>query len=93
MPNTRRTYGRRTTEARRYTLDRDRGICAICGHPGADTLGHRLPVATHPELEHDPANWQAEHGARRTLELDGYDCQGNYAKQATTTTPAPSRDW
>lgn len=88
-----RTFGRRTQAAARYTITRDHGICQICGHPGADSWGHKLPVKTHPELEWNPSNWQAEHLTPRTLDVDGYDCPGNVAKGATTTTPTPTREW
>lgn len=88
-----RTFGRRTQAARRYVIQRDAGICGICGHPGADTWGHKLPVSTHPQLEWNPDNWQAEHGTTRTLEADGFECVGNYGKGPTTLTPPPTRRW
>lgn len=82
-------------------IARDEGICWRCGHAGADTGGHVLPYSTHPHLALDPDNIRAEHGKRRRLEVDGYDCRGNYSygadaghvsnTDATTTTPR--RDW
>lgn len=81
-------------------LIRDRGICQICGHPGADTGGHIVALEDGgPEL--DPLNVQAEHGRKRTPELDGYTCPGNYAHSTRTprdtpdrwTRPSPSRPW
>lgn len=63
-------------------IRRDNGICWRCGHPGADTGGHVLPYSTHPHLALDPDNIRAEHGTRRHLTTDGYDCIGNYAARA-----------
>lgn len=89
--------GRRWLALARAVIARDHGICARCGHHGADTAGHVLPVSTHPQLALDPDNLRAEHGTKRTLEHDGYDCTGNYAAGAdtgiTAGEPPPSRDW
>lgn len=80
-----------------YVLLRDQGICGLCGHPGADTGGHITALEDGgPELDVD--NVRAEHGRRRTLERDGYDCPGNYAHTTGHTPPdqhdpAPSREW
>ena len=56
--------GRRAQQARRFILDRDHGICGLCGHPGANTLGHIIPANQRPDLEWNPDNWQAQHGPR-----------------------------
>ena len=88
-PRRRRLRGRRAQAARRYVLARDRGICGICGKPGADTLGHKIPVNKRPDLEYDPANWQAEHGMKRPE----YDCPGNYSKGDRENATRPSREW
>lgn len=86
-----------------WIINRDHGICWRCGHPGADTCGHILPYKTHPHLALDPDNLRAEHGRRRHLEVDGYDCIGNYAAKADagqlddvdaiTALEAQRRDW
>lgn len=94
--------GRRWLALVAHIIARDHGICWRCGHTGADTGGHVLPVTTHPHLALDPDNLRAEHGKRRRTATDGYDCIGNYAagadagqadnsSDATTTTPR--RDW
>lgn len=92
-PRPRRTFGRKTQANKAWVIRRDKGICGICGNPGADSLGHILPVATHPELQHDPDNWQAEHLYPRTREHDGFDCIGNAVKGEHLTVLPPSRDW
>jgi hypothetical protein len=76
--------GRRWQALSRWVIDRDQGICWRCGRPGANTAGHVLPVTTHPHLALNADNLRAEHGERRTLEADGYDCIGNYAAGADT---------
>ena len=78
---TQRWAGRRVTALNAYIIARDHGICWRCGHPGADTTGHIIPKARRPDLMWTPSNLRAEHGARRTLLVDGYDCIGNYAAQ------------
>ena len=92
--------GRRWLALARWIIRRDNGICWRCGRPGADTAGHILPVATHPHLALDPDNLRAEHGKRRTIEHDGFDCIGNYAAGADTgqastdaTLHEPRRNW
>jgi hypothetical protein len=65
-----------------WVIARDHGICWRCGQPGADTGGHVLPHKTHPHLALDPDNLRAEHGTKRTIAADGYDCIGNYAAGA-----------
>jgi len=76
---TQRWAGRRVTELNAYIIERDHGICWRCGHPDADTTGHIIPKSRRPDLMWDPHNLRAEHGTRRTLEVDGYECKGNYA--------------
>lgn len=91
-------HGRAWIRLRDHLLAENRrtngGRCWRCGHPGADTLGHVLPWRTHPQLALDPNNLRPEHGARRYLDQDGFDCIGNYAAGADaghTTTPPPAR--
>jgi 5-methylcytosine-specific restriction endonuclease McrA len=39
-------------------IDRDAGLCAVCGQPGADELGHRTPyVEADPATRDDPTKW------------------------------------
>lgn len=65
-----------------WVIARDEGVCWRCGQAGADTCGHVLPWKTHPHLALDTDNLRAEHGTKRTLQQDGYDCIGNYAAGA-----------
>lgn len=69
--------------------------CWICGHTGADSGGHVLPVKTHPHLEYDPDNVRPEHLTQRTKRIDGYDCPGNINRGAAPppTNQARSRQW
>jgi hypothetical protein len=95
MTNDPRT-GRAWLRLARWIIQRDNGICWRCGHTGADTAGHILPVSTHPQLARDPNNLRAEHGRRRTLAVDGVDCIGNYAAGADAgqrTSSITQRRW
>lgn len=84
-----------------YILERDHWTCWRCGNAGADTGGHVLSYHTHPHLALDPDNLRAEHGKRRTIAADGYDCRGNYSYGNDTGKPSnqdaatsnPRRDW
>jgi hypothetical protein len=96
MPSTNRAGGtRRWRRLVAFVLERDQRICWRCGHPGADTGGHVIAVDLRPELEYDPTNVRAEHGRRRTVAVDGFECIGNYAAGATPppTTAVRSRVW
>lgn len=81
--------GRKAQEALAYTLQRDHGICWICGHPGADSRDHIIPVDIDPTRANDPTNWAAAHGsARPDLNCPGQYARGNYAgPRRPTTTP------
>ena len=74
--------GRAWVALAHWVIARDNGICWRCGRPGADTCGHVLPYKTHPHLALDTDNLRAEHGERRTVAEDGFDCIGNYAAGA-----------
>lgn len=99
IPSTRRKGGRPWRRLVAYVLDRDQGICHLCGHPGADTGDHVHRIED-GGLELDPDNVKAAHGKARPE----YGCPGNYADtrrgrtpQATGTPdwtpPPPSRPW
>ena len=83
--------GRRWIALVAAVIARDHGICWRCGHPGADTGGHVLPVHTNPHLALDPDNLRAEHGKKRTIAVDGYDCIGNYAAGADAGQPGDTQ--
>ena len=95
VSNTRRRGGRRWRRLVAYVLVRDGGVCWLCGHDGADTGDHVLPIDTHPHLEFDPSNVRAAHGRTRTVTGWGYYCKGNYARgaDAAPTTSTHSRQW
>lgn len=63
-----------------WIIRRDRGICWLCGHDGADTADHVIPYDQRPDLAWSPANLKAAHGTRRTIASHGYECQGNYGR-------------
>jgi len=54
----RRTYAYQ--KMRKVVLARDRGICWICGTPGAGTVDHVVPLSRGGALL-DPANMRAAH--------------------------------
>ena len=80
---------RRWRKVRAYVLERDRGVCHLCGLGGADTVDHH-PVPVADGGTDDPANLRAAHGR-----CPGPAGGGNYAKGSTTTAraPRPSRSW
>jgi 5-methylcytosine-specific restriction enzyme A len=62
QPTTRkRGYGGLWPKVRLQVLRRDRGICHVCGLPGADTVDHLEPISAAPHLRLDPLNLKAAH--------------------------------
>jgi hypothetical protein len=46
---------------RAHVIERDDGICGICGGPGADCLGHVRAYSTlDPATRDDPSTWNAD---------------------------------
>src|SRR5208282_6527437 len=43
-------------------VSRDFGVCWICGHPGARSADHVIPLTERPDLDLDAANLRAAHG-------------------------------
>jgi hypothetical protein len=43
-------------------VSRDFGVCAICGHTGANSADHKISVTERPDLSLAAANLQAAHG-------------------------------
>lgn len=104
---TRAWNGRAVTAAVAHVVTQAGGICALCGHHGANSLDHIKPRHTHPELTWDPTNWQAAHllaaGKPHGCQTPSCHCIGNRGKSTktndtavTASTPdtvTPSRDW
>jgi 5-methylcytosine-specific restriction endonuclease McrA len=80
--------------------------CHICGHPGSDSLDHRLSASLYPELRGDPANWVPCHGINgcpycppntsRDKRRNGQPQRCNQAKGNKLELPRPpvtSRRW
>lgn len=78
--------GRTIKAALTLVLTRDGDACAICDHPGANSVDHEKPVATHPELEWEPTNWKASHqypaGQTKGCTHPGCLCPGNVGRGA-----------
>lgn len=89
-----RPSGRRWARLVAYVLNESR-VCWLCGHGGADTADHVLPVATHPHLAWDVRNLKPAHGRGRTVAADGFTCRGNYSRgdEAAPTNASRSRQW
>ena len=91
-----RPSGERWLRLVRWILNQPGGrICWLCGHPGADTADHVIPLEQRPDLAWDIRNLKPAHGERRTIAQHGFECIGNYARG---NAPAPtnathSRKW
>ncbi len=46
----------------KFVVSRDAGICAICGHAGANSADHKVSVTERPDLALTASNLQAAHG-------------------------------
>lgn len=44
-----------------YVVSRDRGICWVCGHSGAQSADHVIPVTERPDLATAAVNLRAAH--------------------------------
>lgn len=78
-----------------WIIRRDRGICWLCGHEGADTADHIIPFEQRPDLAWSEPNLKAAHGERRTIASHGYECTGNYGRgsKAVPSSRLKSRRW
>jgi hypothetical protein len=89
--------GRRVTAAIRWVIARDSGICWLCGHPGANSCDHILPVKDFPELEWQRTNWKAAHlhkaGTQGGCTTPGCQCPGNKGRGTKPHTAPSSRRW
>jgi hypothetical protein len=89
--------GRRVTNAKAWVINRDKGICWLCHHPGANSLDHILPASTHPNLEWTRTNWKAAHlgqaGQHDGCSVEGCTCPGNRKRGARPHTAPPTRSW
>jgi hypothetical protein len=56
--------GARWRKLTAYVVQRDFGVCWICGHPGATEADHVESVTEHPELSLDTSNLKAAHGMK-----------------------------
>jgi len=68
------------SERSKGVIARDRGVCWLCGYPGADTADHVVPRA-HGGSD-DPSNLRAAHRACNSARKD-----------RAPSVPAPSRHW
>lgn len=79
--------GSSATRARTYTIRRDKGICYLCGHTGANSLEHIIPKSVAPELMYEPSNWTITHlasaGHAQGCQHPGCACVGNIARGTT----------
>jgi hypothetical protein len=77
--------GRTITAAVQLVTARDGDQCAICNHPGADSLDHDVPVTVDPALEWEPSNWKLSHlnpaGQTRGCDVTGCTCPGNVGRR------------
>lgn len=100
--------GRTIKAALAHVIQRDGDSCAICDHPGANSIDHDIPVLTRPDLEWDPTNWKASHqfaaGQTKGCTIPACKCPGNVGRGAVALSviraiiqsqnPEPSsRDW
>lgn len=92
-----RWSGRRVTLALRYVLYRDRGICWLCGHEGANSTDHIHPKSQYPELMWEPTNWAAAHltkaGTPTGCQHPNCHCIGNIGRKTQAPDQPPTRSW
>jgi 5-methylcytosine-specific restriction endonuclease McrA len=77
----------------KLVIEEEGGICWLCGQPGADTADHVVEVRVAPHLALVRSNVRAAHGRKRVLELDGFDCRGNFGRSGWIPVDNVSEDW
>jgi hypothetical protein len=68
-------------------------ICWICGHGGANSIDHALPVSLFPWLKFEPSNWRPSHGGGRRCPTCGLDCNAKRGNSMTMPKITRSRAW
>mgnify|MGYP002041581375 CR=1 FL=1 len=72
--------GNQAARLRLAVLERDHGVCWICGRPGADTADHLVP--------------RSRGGSNALCNLAAAHARCNYARgNRTPAVPIPSRAW
>lgn len=61
-PNRARAEGAVWRRIAKSVVSRDFGVCYICGHTGATSADHVIPLTERPDLDLDAANLKAAHG-------------------------------
>ena len=87
----RHTGHARYRRVRRALLARD-STCWLCGHGGADTLDHVIPVAQAPGLAKDPTNLRPAHGVAGCPTC-GHRCNQERGQAPPARTTTRSRSW
>lgn len=88
---------RQIHQALTHVIARDGGTCWLCGHPGANSIDHVIPVIQRPDLEWTSTNWKGAHltkaGTPTGCTTDGCTCVGNKGRRDRVHNAPPSRTW
>jgi len=92
MSNPRQAHSHsRYRRVRKAILARD-PTCWLCGHGGADTLDHVIPVSKAPQLAQDPTNLRPAHGVAGCPTC-GRRCNQERGNGPPARATTRSRDW
>lgn len=86
--------GKLYDQLKRLTIANAAGICHICGHDGANSVDHLVPLSWGQVSGWDLANWRAAHGGGRPCPTCGVECNASKGNRANAR-PAlnTSRRW
>ena len=85
--------GRLYDMLKRATLANAGYVCSLCGHGGANSIDHAIPLSWGLVAGYDLRNWRAAHGGGRVCPTCGRECNSSKGAGNKPAALNTSRQW